>query len=150
MEALGFSLPLWLWCIITLIGIAGMATVVVPALLKASRGGAESALAPAPAPATSPSRSKDKGGATGFFVFLCVIAGLVVLYFLVVDQSEYHWTHDTLPVAETREALAECRMRADEAIQAGSSKDMARLDYTANCMIAAGFSKERIEEGGGE
>ena len=84
-------------------------------------------------------------------VFLCTAGGVAYgITTCVNNQAEMVWVHPTLSVEEQAQAGADCRMRAQEAIQGGGIRDGARSRYTRDCLIAAGFSEERVEEGGEE
>ena len=66
--------------------------------------------------------------------------GLTLVAF---SRSETAWVHPTLTPVEQRRVAAECRMRADEAIQGGMSKNPARTRYVANCLLSEGFNQVR-------
>ena len=62
------------------------------------------------------------------------------------------WVHPTLTQAEQERVKAECRKEAIALFGAGhlGSRGISRDQYINNCLIAEGFTEERVEEGGGE
>ncbi len=88
------------------------------------------------------------------FIFAVVVSGIGTgLYFFaewMSNRSTTVWVNPTLPAEDQRKIIAGCEMHAAEVIQGGAIKDMDRLEYKENCLIAEGFSKERVQEGGAE
>ena len=94
---------------------------------------------------------EDIGAVLKIVVILGALCGIGYgLTTCVLNRVDMVWVHPTLTLAEQQKVAAECRMRASEAIQGGMSKDPARGRYVEDCLIAQGFTKERVEEGGGE
>ena len=81
-----------------------------------------------------------------------IVAGLIVLFSYDL-LPETVWTHPTLSKVEQERALADCRIRAYEAIGGGgdgmaigSSKGTDRLYYVRACLITKGFLSEQLYE----
>lgn len=73
---------------------------------------------------------------------------VAVFVFVLPASPTYVWTHPTLSADEQNRIKAACEMRAYEAIGGGSvgAAPGARDRYEEACLIAEGFSKERVED----
>ena len=85
-------------------------------------------------------------------VFAPTVLGLMVAFsivgylgyyviFVYEPPPEPAWVHPDLPEQEQRTAIAECRMKAFEAIGGGDlgTKPGDRREYTSECLTAQGF-----------
>lgn len=141
MSEFQIEIPLWAGAAMLAVGVLGAFYFLVVDRLITAGSGSEGEVAERPVP------SPNSGAA---FIVICIITVGLIAAILSVEFPEYEWTHPTLPDAEQQKVVAECEMRAAEAIQGGAIKDMARHDYTENCLVTEGFTQERVEEGGGE
>ena len=86
------------------------------------------------------------------FILTIIVSGIGTgIYFFaewVSNRPKLVWVNETLPVHEQRKIIAECDMRAAEVIQGGAIKLTDRQRYAENCLIVAGFAKQRVVEEG--
>ena len=71
----------------------------------------------------------------------------VGLYFFVTwlsdrpNRPSMVWVHPILTPDEQKKVAAECRMRAEEAIGGGLSKNYGRTRYANDCLISEGCER---------
>jgi len=79
---------------------------------------------------------------------LVLVAGAaaIVAGFVVLSSSESVWTHPTFSKVEQEQALADCRIRAYDAIGGGFDRDPYRRDFVRACLTTKGFLSEELYE----
>ena len=73
------------------------------------------------------------------------MAGFIVL--LSYDlRPETVWTHPTLSKAEQNRVLANCQIRAYEAVGGGVKRSTSRIYYVRACLTTKGFVSKELYE----
>ena len=81
-----------------------------------------------------------------FMAGVAVLAAAVIVMFSYDPFPETVWTHPTLLKVEQDQALAECRIKAYEAIGGSNNRRVSRLHYGRACLTTRGFIAEELYE----
>ena len=79
-----------------------------------------------------------------FTVVAAVLGTALIVMFSYDPFPETVWTHPTLSKVEQNQALAECRIKAYEAI--GGNRTVSRLHYVRACLTTREFISEELYE----